>query len=128
MGALHAASAVAMIALGGHFAIEVVSFATEGPPGTSPWEGSVRTLGSYHLGWAVAAFAALTALFHWLAAGPMAHAYRSELQAERNRFGWVEYSLSATLMIVLIANITGIVDVATLVAIAGANVAMIVFG
>ncbi|MEM1332447.1 MAG: heliorhodopsin HeR, partial [Actinomycetota bacterium] len=41
---------------------------------------------------------------------------------------WVEYSLSATLMIVLIALVTNVTDIAALVGIAFANVAMILFG
>ncbi len=54
--------------------------------------------------------------------------YLDELRHGRNRFRWVEYSLSATLMIVLIAGITGITDVAALIAIAFVNAAMILFG
>ncbi len=40
----------------------------------------------------------------------------------------MEYSLSATLMVLLIASYSGITDIAAVVAIAGANVAMILFG
>ena len=41
---------------------------------------------------------------------------------------WVEYALSSTLMIVLIAMVTGITDLSALIAIAFANMAMILFG
>jgi len=34
----------------------------------------------------------------------MSEPYRRELSANRNRFRWVEYSMSATLMIVTIAT------------------------
>src|SRR5690606_16138813 len=54
--------------------------------------------------------------------------YQRELAAERNRFRWVEYSLSASWMIVLIAGITGVTDVAALIALFGVNAAMILFG
>ena len=40
----------------------------------------------------------------------------------------MEYSLSSTLMIVLIALVTGITDLAALIGIAFANIAMILFG
>jgi len=40
----------------------------------------------------------------------------------------VEYSLSSTLMIVLIGLVTGITDLAALIGIAFANIAMILFG
>ena len=52
----------------------------------------------------------------------------AELARGQNRFRWVEYSLSASLMIVLIAGITGITDVAALVALFGVNASMILFG
>lgn len=65
---------------------------------------------TYPLAVAVAAFLLLSALFHFLVAGPMSAPYRRELSATRNRFRWVEYSMSATLMIVVIATITGITD------------------
>ena len=48
--------------------------------------------------------------------------------AHRNRFRWVEYSLSASLMIVLIAGITGVTDVVALLALFGVNASMILFG
>jgi hypothetical protein len=45
-----------------------------------------------------------------------------ELRQHQNRFRWVEYSLSASLMIVLIAGVTGITDIAALLALFGVNV------
>jgi hypothetical protein len=54
--------------------------------------------------------------------------YVEGLRHHRNIFRWVEYSLSASIMIVLIAMIVGISDVAALVPIFGVNAAMILFG
>ena len=54
--------------------------------------------------------------------------YTSGLVAEHNYFRWAEYSLSSSVMIVLIAMLTGISDVAALIGIFAANVAMIFFG
>ena len=51
--------------------------------------------------------------------------YVDELARHRNRFRWVEYSVSASLMIVIIAGLTGITDVAALIALFGVNVTMI---
>ena len=58
----------------------------------------------------------------------MRRTYEADLRAGINRFRWVEYSFSATLMVVLIALYTGIDGVSALIGIAGANVAMILFG
>jgi hypothetical protein len=84
---------------------------------------------SYRLGPAVALFSLLSAGFHLLVASPWGWPrYRRELAAGRNRFRWVEYSLSASLMIVLIAGISGMTDVVALLGLFGVNASMILFG
>ncbi len=129
LGVLHLVSGLAMVVLSNGFRIGVSSFWLGGPPGTDPETGSVTEAFSYPLGPAVAAFLFLSALFHFIVASPLGvGAYRNELEHGRNRFRWVEYSLSATLMIVIIATITGITDLAALIAIAAANISMILFG
>ncbi|MCB0968525.1 MAG: heliorhodopsin HeR [Ilumatobacter sp.] len=129
LAVLHLTSGVLMLVLSNGFEMTISSFSIGGPPGTDPTDGVVSDVWSYPLGPAVATFAFLSALFHLVVAlPPGATAYRRELEHGRNRFRWVEYSLSATLMIVIIANITGITDMAALIAIAAANVAMILFG
>ena len=45
-----------------------------------------------------------------------------------NRFRWIEYSVSATIMIILIGFYNGLTDVTTVLAVIGANVAMILLG
>jgi hypothetical protein len=45
-----------------------------------------------------------------------------------NPFRWLEYSLSASLMVVLIAMLTGIADYVALLALFGVNAAMIFLG
>jgi hypothetical protein len=54
--------------------------------------------------------------------------YERNLQRGLNDARWIEYSFSASLMIVLIAMLTGIADLRALIAIAGVNAAMILFG
>ena len=128
-GALHLVSGVAMVAVSNGFRIGVSSFWLGGPPGTDPETGTVTQMFTFPLGIGVAAFMFLSALFHFIVVSPLgAGAYRRELEHGRNRFRWVEYSLSATLMIVLIATITGISDIAALIAIAVCNISMILFG
>ncbi|MGZ5390009.1 MAG: heliorhodopsin HeR, partial [Aeromicrobium sp.] len=74
-------------------------------------------------------FLYLSAFFHFLIASPIGwNRYQRELANGINRFRWVEYSLSSTLMIVVIALLVGIQDLAALLAIAGVNAAMILFG
>ena len=78
--------------------------------------------------WGAALFLFLSALFHGIVATVGRRRYLTELAHHRNRFRWVEYSLSSTLMIVLIAMVFGISEIAALVGLAGANAAMILFG
>lgn len=70
----------------------------------------------------------LAALDHLLTSTVLRSRYESGLAAGINRFRWAEYSLSATVLIVLIALYTGITGLAAIIAIAGANVSMILFG
>ncbi len=128
-GGAHAVQGVAMLALSNGLTLPVsATFATTQPG--QPVDGSrLSTLFSYRLGPAVAAFSLLSAAFHFLVASPWGFPrYQRELAAHRNRFRWVEYSLSASLMIVLIAGITGVTDIAALIALFGVNASMILFG
>ncbi len=54
--------------------------------------------------------------------------YGDDLARQRNRARWVEYALTSSMMIVLIAQLVGISDVAALAAIFGVNASMIFFG
>ncbi len=127
--ALHAAQAAAMLALSTGVSLPVTALFASGPPGTQPDGAALDTLFQMRLGPAVATFLLLSAVFHVLVAvGPGQARYRAELSRHRNRFRWVEYSLSASVMIVLIAMITGITDVAALIALFGVNASMILFG
>jgi hypothetical protein len=91
--------------------------------------GAPVTLWEGPLGPAVAAFLFLAAIDHLAVALPGVHRwYERNLGRGVNVARWAEYSLSATIMVLLIAMLTGISDIAALIGIAGANVAMILFG
>ena len=129
MAVLHGGQAAAMVALSNARSLPVTAGFATGAPGQPERPVQLDQLFTYRIGWAVAAFSALSALFHAVVASPWgSERYRDELAAGRNRFRWVEYSLSASLMIVVIAGITGITDVAALIALFGVNASMILFG
>jgi len=123
---LHLVQAVVVVALASGFAITVTSSFPEGPPGTAA--AAPEALFDVPIGWAVAAFLALAAVDHLLTATVARAVYERDLQRGINRFRWVEYSVSATLMIILIGFYSGTTSINTVVAVAGANVAMILFG
>jgi hypothetical protein len=129
MGLLHLISGVLMVVLGNDFKLDISTFALDGPPGTPLADGSINQVWGLPLAWFTAAFLFLSAFFHFLIASPIAFGtYGRELRRNRNRFRWVEYSISSTLMIVLISLVTGITDLAALICIAFVNVSMILFG
>ncbi|GGK82331.1 heliorhodopsin HeR [Ornithinimicrobium pekingense] len=124
---VHAAQAVAVVALATDFTLPVTGSYLAGPPGSPP--GEPVTLWDVSIPLAVAAFLALSAFFHALVASPPSFArYRAGLRRGHNYFRWVEYSLSSSLMIVLIAQLVGISDVVALLGLFGVNASMILFG
>lgn len=123
---LHLAQAVIVIVLAGDFAITVTSTFPEGPPGTAA--PTPDALFDVPIGWATAVFLGLAALDHLLTATVSRGAYEQDLRRGVNRFRWIEYSFSATLMVILISFYSGITSINAVVAIAGANVGMILFG
>lgn len=126
-GVLHLASLVAVLVLANGFSIPVTATYETGPPGTT--YAAPIVLFHNRIGYAVAVFLGLSALFHFLVASPVFFPrYTASLRRNRNIFRWVEYSLSSSVMIVLIAQLTGVTDYAALVAIFGVNASMILFG
>ncbi len=126
MGLIHAAQGVAVLMLSNDFSLPVTATFMDGPPGTPL---ALTQLFTVPIGPAVAAFLFMSAAAHFVIVAPgVFGVYRSGLERQRNYFRWVEYAFSSSLMIVLIAMLTGIGDIAALVAVAGVNAAMILFG
>jgi len=123
---LHLAQAAAVVLLAGSFAITVTSSVPEGPPGTAAV--APEPLFDVPIGWAIAGFLLLAALDHLLTGTVARRTYERDLQRGINRFRWVEYSVSATLMVILIGFYSGITSINAVIAVAGANAGMILFG
>ncbi len=123
----HAAQGIVILLLASDATIPITWSYLDGPPSTGGQQTDV--LWNVPFGAAVALFLFLAAVDHGLMAAPRIHGwYRRNLEAEQNPARWWEYSLSASLMIVLIAMLTGIRDVSALVALFGVNAGMILFG
>ncbi len=126
VGIAHLGQAVAIVMLGNGFSIPVVAPIQTGPPGTAL--GDPKTFFDLPFAPVIAAFLALAAIDH-LATGTVARkTYERHLAQGNNPFRWTEYSISASLMIVLIAMLTGITNLYALIALFGVNVSMILFG
>ncbi|MEG9250087.1 heliorhodopsin HeR [Arthrobacter sp. Soc17.1.1.1] len=99
-----------------------------GPPGF-PLPPERVELFAVNVGAGVVVFVALSALFHFAVASPAFFPrYEAGLRVQHNYFRWVEYSLSSSVMIWLIAQTTGITDIAALICLFAVNAAMIGFG
>jgi hypothetical protein len=127
MGAFHAAQGVVILALANGFALPVTATFLEGQPGAAA--PKLHRLFEIRLAWGVAAFVFLSALAHWLIASPGIYEwYCRNLRRRRNYARWIEYALSSSVMVVLIALLTGIGEITALGALFGVNAAMILFG
>ncbi len=80
------------------------------------------------IGPAVALFFLASALAHATLAFPARAWYERRLARGQNPARWIEYAVSSSVMIVVIATLSGIQEIGTLVAIFGANAAMNLFG
>lgn len=124
---LHAVQGLAILWLSNGFSVGVSIPYMSGPPGSpitgtdAVWQAPIAIL--------VATFLFLAAIDHLLCALPrFSDWYIANLRRGTNPLRWWEYALSASLMIVLIALISGITELTALIAIFGANVGMILFG
>lgn len=128
VGVVHLAQAVVMLALSNDLTLPVTASFLSGDP-VAGRSAPPEVLFEVPIGIAVAAFLLLAAADHLAVALPRIHHwYEGYLARGANYARWVEYSVSASLMIALIAMFTGIWDLAALIGLVGANAAMIWFG
>lgn len=127
MGFLHVMQGILVLWLANAFTLPVTATFMDGPPGAEP--PVITELFQVSIAWGVAVFLFMSALAHFAISSPGIYQwYQRNLDEGRNYARWIEYSLSSSLMIVLIAMITGIADIAALLALAGVNASMILFG
>ncbi len=126
VGLILAVQAVMIAVLTNSFSLPVTATFMSGPPGTLP---QLHLLFNIPTGWGVFTFLAISASALLLIASPLVFPwYKRNLLQSRNYGRWIEYFFSSSVMIVLISQITGISDVAALIAIFGINASMILFG
>jgi len=137
MGAIHLVQAVLMFIL----AFTVIQTISEFTPTITqlylefdPQEGQLvsatRDLFELPFGVFVALFLFISAVAHALISIPEKtySIYKKDLEQGINKFRWFEYALSSSIMIVLIATLFGIYDIASLLLIFFLNASMNLFG
>jgi len=84
-----------------------------------------KILGNVTFGPLIFLFFFLSAFFHFLVVIPRCNEiYWNQINRGKNYFRWIEYSISSTVMIWLIAMLFGVTDISLLISIAFANATM----
>ena len=126
VGLILAVQAILMAVLTNNFSLPVTATFMSGPPGSA---AELHHLFDIPTGWGVFTFLAISAAALLIIASPLVFPwYKRNLLQNRNYGRWIEYFFSSSIMIVLIAQITGISDIAALLAIFAVNACMILFG
>jgi hypothetical protein len=128
MGIIHAIQGILMLVLSNDFSLPIqtnfLKFDTVG--------GTVapvtQTIVEIPVGPAIALFLFVTAFAHLSVATYGYKWYARKVNSGINPARWYEYAFTSSLMIVILAMLTGIFDIAALLAIAAANASMNLFG
>lgn len=134
MGAFHLVQGLIMLFLAtsviqtiAEFQPTIVQFYLRFNPATQSLETATKDLFQLPFGILVASFLLISAIAHGLIV-LLGNRYFADLKNGINRFRWFEYALSSSVMIVLIATLFGIYDIASLILIFVVNASMNLFG
>jgi len=128
VGLAHLAQAILILILAKAAALPVNVRYMNGPPGAGRYRGPAA-LFDLRIDLAVAAFLLLAAADHLIVVSPLRRRwYLANVLRGVNPARWWEYSVSASIMVVLIAMLAGVTDAIALIALFGVNTAMILFG
>ncbi|MFC1944278.1 heliorhodopsin HeR [Chloroflexota bacterium] len=129
MAIVHLVQGVFILLLSTDFSLPVSSSFLEFDPSRDRLVPGPEVLSDLQLAPLIAAFLFLSALAHALVASPRIYEwYVRNLRGGINYARWMEYSASASVMIVVIAMLVGIYDIASLILIFALNATMILFG
>ncbi len=126
MAVLHFIQGSLMLYLANDFSIWVTSSYLKGMPGTK--EIGREFLFEIPIGPVVALFLFISAFAHFSLSTFGYDWYKKNLKEHINKARWMEYSLSSSLMIVVIAMLVGYTDLGVLVVLFTVNASMIFFG
>ena len=129
MDCLHFVQGVVMLYLSNNFKLPVNGSFLKFDVTTQSLVPSTQTIFELRIGSAIAVFLFISALAHLLVSLPKINDwYNKNLGRGINLARWIEYSFSSSIMIVIIAMLVGIYDIAALLPLFFLNAAMILFG
>jgi hypothetical protein len=116
MGLLHLAQSILIFSLSNNFTLPVTTSFLNFNTTTQKLAPVTQTLVNLPFGPMVALFLLISAIAHFTIASPgVFNWYVSNLKKGINKARWYEYSLSASVMIVLIAMLCGLYDISGLI-------------
>lgn len=129
MGFLHLAQAILMVVLSNDFKLPVTTSFLKFDEATRTLSPNMETVFNIQLGPLVALFLFLSSFAHFTISLPSVYKwYKKNLKKGINYARWVEYSFSSSVMIVIIAILTGVYDAGALLLMFTLNAMMILFG
>ena len=129
MGMFHLLQGIAMLMLSNDYSFTITtSFLKWNQILNRPINTS-EDLFSFRAGPVIAGFLFLSSFAHFIIASPGVYEwYVNNLKSKINIARWLEYSLSASLMIVVIAMLSGMLDAPSLILLFSLNAMMLLFG
>lgn len=113
-GFLHLIQAIIIVILSVDFTLPVSGSYLALNPSTQSLAPTTTTLFDISLPWLIAGFFGLSAIAHFTIATVYNKRYTKELDKGINRARWVEYSISASVMMVAISLLVGVYDASSL--------------
>jgi len=128
MAGIHALEGLAVLALSKHFVLPITGTYLRFNTTTQTLVPATKTLFNVSLPFLIVIFFFLSAIAHLLIATVYNRTYNTELAIGINKARWVEYSLSASIMMVAIALLVGVYDFSSLLMIFGLTAIMNLMG
>jgi hypothetical protein len=129
MGVFHLAQGGLMIALSNDATLPVTTSFLEYDAEADSLQTLLVTIGNLRIAPLVAVFLLISAAAHFIVASPWAFGwYVRNLKKKINYVRWYEYALSSSIMIVLIAMLSGMYDLPSLILLFALNATMNLFG
>lgn len=129
MGVFHFIQFALLMVLSNNFTVPMTASYLKMNPVTQKLVLNTVTIANIRLGPLVAVFLLISAIAHFALASPWGYPwYVRNLKKHINYARWVEYAFSSSVMIVVIAMLTGIYDICTLIPLFALNACMNLFG
>ncbi|MDI3475401.1 MAG: hypothetical protein PWQ79_1411 [Thermococcaceae archaeon] len=127
-GAFHLIQGVLILLLSSDFTVTVTRNYLKFDEATRSLLTVTENLFEVKLVYLIALFPFLTALAHLAVSTVLFDSYKKNLSKGINPYRWAEYSVTSSIMVVIIALLVGISDIGTLMLMFSINAAMIFFG